>query len=583
LHGELLQNIDIQSGRVRGRCRGTHSNNIAHTGIYFVTVFAISHMSAPFGSKGYNPFDKDTGMKFHSFLMSLKQIVGITNFDDRVNTLVPMLTNLDSVDIIPFVNLSHRDWPSGFVKAQQLSHNLNANPELSTSPTISEVYDLLCQVTATESTSTLTMLNSVLERFGRLDVDWIYNLIAGNNSVRLSTEIILEALIRITSTKGVEKDGLWHAYAISRDVGKTAQVVLSGNLTHLGEIVPIHGLPIIREHIPTLSPVAAWEKLGPCLIETKRDGYYCQVHKKGDDVILYSVKGENWATKYPDHFSEIITCVRQHIQLDEAIVEAELIALDKQRQLLSRKLFWEALHYKLLVYDLLLVERVDWTRKPYYMRRDELIRAISRDPDERITIPDDRFVQSLAELEQAFVNETSPEFEGVVAKLPAFILRPGQKSVGRVKVKKHENIDVTLVGVMLRTSLNGDELPDRYLLAIYDPRNDRFLTIGFASEGMQQEDYEKLLIQIQGLLIETKPFRVLNLTDQTPDRWVEPKIVLEVKFNKIEISGKLLASKILPRVLGIRFANDCLRTLDKKPEDSSTIEDLEDYATLNQA
>ena len=522
-------------------------------------------------------------MEFRLFLISLEQIALITNFDDRVNDLLKVITILDPNDIIPFINLSHREWPSVYLKTQELSPGLNTDiGQLRPSPTIREIYDLVCKTLVIVTSERLIWLASLSERVDPHASDWIKNLVMDNHTIRLSSATILEALSRSNRTKGVNKDNLWHAYAVCHDLGRVAHRVLIENPKKPSKIIPVCGIPIIREHIPTLSTIAAWEKLGPCIMEPKRDGYYCQIHKKGQKVYLYSVNGENWATKYSDRFSEVITSILHEIQLDEVILEAELIAWDNEREFLPRTKFWEATNYKLLIYDLLFASGYDWTIKPYNKRRKELIRIIRPEKDECIIIPKEYYVNSLSELEQAFTHE-DPQFEGVIAKSPTFILRPGQKSLGRVKVKKHENIDVTLVGLGFGRNPDGSKYPNQYLLAIYDPINDRFLTIGYASEGLGKEDSKKLISQIQGLLTESKPLRVIILTDQVPDSWVVPKIVLEVKFEKIEFTAQSKEPNAPFRVIGIQFAKDCLRTKDKTPEDSTTIDDLGDYATLNQS
>ena len=64
-------------------------------------------------------------MEFRLFLISLEQIALITNFDDRVNDLLKVITILDPNDIIPFINLSHREWPSVYLKTQEFLFSLD--------------------------------------------------------------------------------------------------------------------------------------------------------------------------------------------------------------------------------------------------------------------------------------------------------------------------------------------------------------------------------------------------------------------------------------------------------------------------
>ena len=117
---------------------------------------------------------------------------------------------------------------------------------------------------------------------------------------------------------------MWHAYAISGNMGIVAKVLIEEGASHLRRVTPTAGSQIIREHIPVLSPKATWEKLGACVVEPKFDGYYCQIHKKRDEIFLFSVRGENWAEKYPSRFLDILDLLRYQIELQEAILEAGL-------------------------------------------------------------------------------------------------------------------------------------------------------------------------------------------------------------------------------------------------------------------
>jgi len=63
---------------------------------------------------------------------------------------------------------------------------------------------------------------------------------------------------------------------------------------------------------------------GKCVAEYKYDGERVQAHKKNNKVTLFSRRLENISDQYPD----AVELIRTQIEVKEAILEAECVAMD---------------------------------------------------------------------------------------------------------------------------------------------------------------------------------------------------------------------------------------------------------------
>lgn len=78
---------------------------------------------------------------------------------------------------------------------------------------------------------------------------------------------------------------------------------------------------------------------------------------------------------------------------------------------------------------------------------------------------------------------------------------------------------------------------------------------------------------------DNKPFRVE--TSEIPDQWIELEIVVEIAFENIEITYPHGDRQPVISIIGAKFIRDSLRIMDKRPEDSTNLDQLSVYAKLN--
>ena len=112
---------------------------------------------------------------------------------------------------------------------------------------------------------------------------------------------------------------------LSGDLGDTAVIALTGTAAELDEV----GLVVGRAVLPMLAstaatPTAALEVTGRASVEYKLDGARIQVHRRGDDVSVYTRSLADITHRVP----EIVEIVRG-LPAHDLILDGETLSLDE--------------------------------------------------------------------------------------------------------------------------------------------------------------------------------------------------------------------------------------------------------------
>ncbi|MFT4344045.1 MAG: hypothetical protein ACMXYE_04850, partial [Candidatus Woesearchaeota archaeon] len=141
-----------------------------------------------------------------------------------------------------------------------------------------------------------------------------------NNDNRSNTNTATEN----TSSKDV-RDALQNAYDISTDWAEVYAKAREGKHA-LSKIKLVVGRPLKLMLFPkALSFDDAFERLGkPCIFEYKYDGFRVAVHKKNNEVTLFTRRLENVTNQFPD----VVTEVKKNISAESCICDAEIVGIN---------------------------------------------------------------------------------------------------------------------------------------------------------------------------------------------------------------------------------------------------------------
>jgi DNA ligase-1 len=131
-----------------------------------------------------------------------------------------------------------------------------------------------------------------------------------------------------------------------------------------------------------------------------------------------------------------------------------------------------------------------------------------------------------------------------------------------------------------------------FLIGVYDEKKDMFVTIAKVGTGLTDEEWRELHKRSEKLKSSKKP--ALYDVDKwlTPDVWIDPSIVVEIKADELTRSPVHTAGRVMkPSKSGSAFDVDvpgyALRFPrlehfrdDKKPTDATTLKEVEEIFKL---
>lgn len=462
--------------------------------------------------------------------------------------------------------------------------------------TVKEVYNMLDKIAKYTGPGSIDYkVRSLVGLFNRMDAKeakYLARIIVGKLRLGVADMTVLDALAILYGGSKDVRDVIERAYNLRSDLGEIARTLETEGIDGVKKIGILIGRPIrpmLAERLA--SPQEILNKLGGlCAAEYKYDGERIQAHKKGEEVVLFSRKLENITHHYPD----VVELIRRHILADEAIVEAEAVAIDPDtgemlpfQELMHRRRKYgieEAIKkypVSLFFFDVLYVDGNDLTLKPYPERREMLEKIIK--PSDRVMLARQKVVKSIEELEEFFEEAVESGCEGLMCKslAKASIYQAGNRGFLWIKLKRSyqskmvEPVDLVVVGAFYGKGRRAGTY-GVLLGAVYDPKEDVFKTVCKVGSGFTDEDLAKLPELLEPYKIPHKHPRVVS--KMTADVWFVPSVVIEVIGDEITLSPIHTAG--MDRIkegsgLGIRFPRFTGRyRFDKKPEDATTEDEI---------
>jgi len=416
--------------------------------------------------------------------------------------------------------------------------------------------------------------------------------VTGNLRLGIADMTVLDALAIAYGGGKESRELIERAYNISSDLGRVAKIVAEKGLEGIKEFHVSIGEPIrpmLAERLS--SPEEILEKLGgKCIAEYKYDGERVQIHKNGENVILFSRRLENISNQYPD----AVQLVKKHVKAKEAILEAECVAIDVDtgelrpfQELMHRRRKYgiekamEEYPVSLFMFDALYIDGKDLTLEPYPIRRQALERIIEQ--SERVQIAKHIIANNAKELENFFLEAIEEGCEGLVCKSMAkdSVYQAGARGWLWIKYKRDyksemtDTVDLVVVGAFHGRGKRAGTY-GALLLAAYNPENDTFETVTKCGTGFSDEDLAKLPEMMKKHVILHKHPRVNSMIEA--DVWFEPVVVIEVLGAEITLSPiHTCAINAIRKGSGLairfpRFTGSY--RLDKAAEDATTVNEI---------
>ncbi|WP_370571727.1 ATP-dependent DNA ligase [Methanomethylovorans sp.] len=357
-------------------------------------------------------------------------------------------------------------------------------------------------------------------------------------------------------------------YMLTNDIGLVAVTAKKGGAEALLNLGLQVGRPIklmLAQVTPDIE--TAIKDLGVVAAEWKFDGARVQIHKKGDEVTLYSRRLENITDSLPD----IVSAVKKAIKADSAILDGEAVAIDEDGR---PKPFQEILKrfrrkydvqnkvrhipLNLNLFDIMYLNGESLIELPLQKRRELLVSCVEN--SDLIRVDSQLITSDLSQINSMYEQALRAGHEGIMIKNPESPYSPGKRGKNWLKKKPvMETLDLVVIGAEWgygrRTSFLGS-----YALACHDPETGRFLPVGKVATGISDEQLAEL----------TELFKEHIISESGTIVEIRPHVLFEVAFEEIQKSTNYESGYALrfPRLVRVRD--------DKSLEEVDTLERLED-------
>ena len=460
--------------------------------------------------------------------------------------------------------------------------------------TVERVYETLFKIAKLGGSKSQDMkikyISSLLNDANPLEASFILKILLGTLRLGIAENTVMDALAIAYSGDKENRKLLQHAYNVSSDLGKVAEIIAMEGIQGIEKFKinlfnPIR--PMLADRVKSEKEVI--EKIGnEFAIEYKLDGERVQIHVEGEKIELFSRSLEKISSYYPD----IIEKIPKIIQAENAIMEAEIVAINEKtgsflpfQELMHRRRKYKiekaVIEYPITVnfFDVLYCNGKNCTELNYSERRKKLENIVKENEFAKY-IPM-TIAKNENEIQEFFENSINAGSEGLMLKMLDKPYQAGSRGSHWLKLKREyrnelgDSLDLVVIGGFFgkgrRTGSYGT-----LLLSTYDENTDTFPSICKVGTGFTDESLDQLYQILNPKTTIKKNPRIIS--EMEADVWFEPELVIEIVASEITLSPihKVARDEIRKNAgLALRFPKFTGKIrMEKTAEDASTDEEV---------
>ena len=295
-------------------------------------------------------------------------------------------------------------------------------------------------------------------------------------------------------------------------------------------------------------------KDGFCAVEYKLDGMRCQIHKKGNEVQIFTRRLENVTKQFPD----VIKYAKECIKAESCIIDSEVTAYNPKNgtkipfQRLSKRIkrkynidqMVREIPVFINAFDLLFLNNQNIINMKYKDRWNKL-NEIVKEKEKELVLVTHKESNSHKEVEEFYKKALEEKNEGIMFKNLEAEYKPGSRVGYMVKLKPiMETLDLVIVSAEWGEGKRSNWLSSFKLACINE--NEEYVTIGKMATGLTEEQFEEITQRLKKLIV----------WEKGRDVKLKPEVVVEVAYEEIQKSPTYESGYALrfPRL--VKFRDD---------------------------
>ena len=375
---------------------------------------------------------------------------------------------------------------------------------------------------------------------------------------------VLENTIRDAMSKSFfneeESQKIQEAIDSSNDLAKVFEAARKSRMKELEKISIEVGKPIkvMLANKSTTIP-EGFEAVGkPCAIEFKYDGFRLIVHKKEEEIKLFTRRLEDVTKQFP----EVIEYIKKYVKGNSFILDTEAVGYDSKTkeylpfqnisQRIRRKYNIEELEKKfpveINVFDILYYNGKT-LMKEKFKKRSELVSKIITNKPYKIIRSKQIITDNEKKAEEFYKKSLEANQEGIMMKNLESPYQTGRRVGNMIKIKPEEkDLDLVITGAEYGAGKRKGWMSS-FILSCLDEKSKKYLEIGKVGTGIKEKSemgisFEELTKKLTPLITEEKGKEVK----------IKPKIIVSVTYQEIQHSPNYNSGFALrfPRFVAIR-------------------------------
>jgi DNA ligase-1 len=483
------------------------------------------------------------------------EVAAISARSRKIAILAELLGSLDAGEVpvaVGFLSGAPRQGRIGI--GYSTIYGIESNPATEPSLTIDDVDRAITAIELTTGSGSAEkrrrLLGALFDRATAPEADFLRRLFTGELRQGALAGVMVDA---IAKAAGVPAETARRALMLSGDLTKTAEIALTSGESGLREV----GFEIFRPVLPMLASTAdgvpdALAGFERASVEWKLDGIRIQIHRRGEDVRVYTRNLNEITHALPG----IVEAVRR-LPVEQAVLDGEAIFMNETGpaafQDTVAQIDSDAPPEGIVtfLFDLLHVDGDDLLDKPLHERAARL-EAIAPSLKIRAAV-----TSSPDEAQRVLDESLRAGHEGIVVKDADSLYAAGRRGKAWRKVKPVRTYDLVVLGAEWGHGRRQGWLSNLHLGA-RDPRTGGFVMVGKCFKGLTDELLEW---QTRELLERETERRGIAV-------FVRPELVAEIALDGVQSSKRYAGG------VALRFARVKRYRPDKDPAEADTIDDL---------
>ncbi len=296
----------------------------------------------------------------------------------------------------------------------------------------------------------------------------------------------------------------------------------------------------------------------PCAIEYKYDGFRLIIHKKQDEVTLFTRSLENVTKQFP----EVKAYILKFVKADTVILDSEAVGFNPKTkkytdfQAISQRIrrkhqiekLQKTLPIEINVFDLLYYNGKSYLNEPFG-NRTKIIRKILKNHPYKIIHSKQIITSNEKKAKDFYKKALQDNQEGVMMKSLDAEYNPGNRVGHMLKIKPEErDLDLVITGAEYGTGKRSGWMSS-FILSCRGKKKGEYLEIGKVGTGISEKEGDKITFNQL-----TEKLTPLILKEKGKSVTLKPKLVVSVTYQEIQKSPNYKSGWALrfPRFTALR-------------------------------